>query len=97
MLIVSGDVFNRNERYPKVMVVHLTSVSRAGGPFDWEVTAPKGTGGLSRASTVKCGEIYTLWKQQLGSPLGTLPKSVMQEVDRSLAIALGIPGHRAEP
>ena len=32
-VIVSADAFNLNERYPKVMVVHLTSVRRAGKPF----------------------------------------------------------------
>ena len=36
-LIVSHDAFNRNERYPKVMVVHLTSVRRAGDDYPWEV------------------------------------------------------------
>ncbi len=92
MLIVSDDVFNRNGQYPKVMVVHLTSVARTGGPFDWEVVVPKGTAGLNRSSTVKCGEIYTLWKQQLRGALGTFPKALMQRVDRSLGIALGLPG-----
>lgn len=97
MLIVSDDLFNRNGRYPKVMVVHLTSVARSGGPFDWEVAVPKGTAGLDRSSTVKCGEIYTLWKEQLRGTLGTLPKALMQKVDRSLAIALGLPGTAGEP
>ena len=30
MLVVSDDVFNGNERYPKVMAVHLTSADRPG-------------------------------------------------------------------
>jgi mRNA interferase MazF len=91
MLIVSADAFNRNPRYPKAMVVHLTSVTRAWGPFDWEVTVPRGTGGLERPSTVKCGGVYTLWKDQLQGPAGTLPRAIMQKVDRALAIALGLP------
>jgi len=96
MLVVSDDVFNRNPRYPKVMVVHLTSAGRAGGPFDWEVAVPKGTAGLNRPSTVKCGEIYTLWKEDLRGALGTLARPVMQKVDRALEIALGLPGARAD-
>lgn len=91
MLVVSDDAFNANERYPKVMVVHLTSVERLGGPFDWEVAIPKGTAGLSRPSVVKCGEVYTLWKEQLQGPTATLPLPLLRRVDRALGIALGLP------
>jgi mRNA interferase MazF len=96
VLIVSDDVFNRNPRYPKVMVVHLTSVTRAEGPFDWEVTVPKGTPGLERPSTVKCAEVYTLWKEQLRGGAGALPRALMQKIDRALAISLGLPLPRIE-
>lgn len=91
MLVVSDDAFNANERYPKVMVVHLTSVERLGGPFDWEVAIPKGTAGLSRPSVVKCSEIYTLWKELLQGPAATLPPALMRRVDRALGVALNLP------
>ncbi len=91
MLVVSDDAFNANERYLKVLVVHLTSVGRLGRDFDWEVSLPKGTAGLQRASVVKCAEIYTLWKEQLQGPAATLPAAVMRRVDRALMIALGVP------
>lgn len=91
MLVVSDDAFNRNERYPKVMAVHLTSVERPGTSFDWEVALPKGTAGLRRASVVKCSEIYTLWKEQLEGPAATLPAAEMRRVDRALGVALGLP------
>ena len=48
-VIVSHDAFNGNERYTKVLVVHVTSVQRLGGPFDWEVVATR-TVSLSNAS-----------------------------------------------
>ncbi len=91
MLIVSDDVFNENDRYPKVIVVHLTSVKRLGGPFDWEVELPRGAAGIERTSIAKCGEIYTLWKEQLQGPAGTIPPNLMRKVDRALALALSIP------
>lgn len=91
MLVVSNDSFNRNDRYPKVMVVHLTSVERLGGPYDWEVSLPRGTAGLGRSSIVKCGEVYTLRKEQLDGPAATLPSTIMRQVDRALAIALSLP------
>src|SRR5207247_9877762 len=59
-LIVSHEAFNRNEHYPKVLVVHLTTVRRAEGAYPWEVDLPRGCGGLQVGSVAKCGEIYTL-------------------------------------
>jgi mRNA interferase MazF len=91
MLIVSDDVFNRNERYPKVMVVHLTSVQRPGGPFDWEVAIARGTASLDRASVARCGEVYTLTKDQLQTLVGAMPRDRMDQVDRALAVALSLP------
>ncbi len=92
MLIVSDNAFNQNERYPKVMVVHVTSVKRLGGPYDWEVVLPRGTARLRRSSVVKCGEIYTIWKRQLERPLGTVPAHLMVRVDQALVVALSLHG-----
>jgi mRNA-degrading endonuclease toxin of MazEF toxin-antitoxin module len=91
-LVVPNDAFNVNDRYTKVMVVHLTSVQRLGGPFDWEVAVPRGAARLSKASVIKCAEVYTLLKSQLGDLIGTLPRDVLAQVDRALATALGLPG-----
>jgi mRNA interferase MazF len=91
MLVVSDDAFNRNAAYAKIMVVHVTSVKRVSGPYDWEVSLPRGTAGLERSSIAKCGEIYTLWKEHLHELVGTLPPAVMRQVDRALAIALSLP------
>ena len=89
-LVVSDDTFNLNERYPKVMVVHLTSVRRAGGPYDWEVDLPRGTAGLDRSSVAKCGEVYTLRKEQLEDRSGAVPLERMGRIDRALGVALGL-------
>jgi mRNA interferase MazF len=91
-LVVSNDAFNANERYTKVMVVHLTSVQHLGGPFDWEVPVPRGTARLSKASVIKCAEVYTLLKTQLGELIGTLPRDLLARVDRALVMTLGLPG-----
>ncbi len=89
-LIVSADAFNVNERWTKVLVVHLTSVRRPGGPYDWEVTLPRGSGNLPATSVAKCAEVYTLWKTQLGDLIGALPPEHMEQVDRALHVALGL-------
>ena len=90
-LIVSHEAFNRNDRYPKVLVVHLTTVQRAEGPYPWEVDLPRGSGGLPVSSVAKCGEIYTLLKSHLAEISGTLRTEHMARVDRALAVALGLP------
>lgn len=89
-LIVSHEAFNRNENYPKVLVVHLTTVRRMGGPYPWEVDLPRGSGGLETGSVAKCGEIYTLLKSHLTELAGALRSEHMTEVDRALAVALGL-------
>jgi len=89
-LVVSDDAFNRNEHYPKIMVVHLTTTTRAGGPFRWEIDVPRGIAGLSVASVVKCNEVYTLLKMHLTAQAGTLPRAYIEHVNRALAITLGL-------
>lgn len=91
MLVVSDDAFNRNQGYAKVMLVPVTSVQRTSGPYDWEVSIPRGVAGLERSSVAKCGEIHTLWKEHLDGLVGTLSPSIMRRVDRALAIALSLP------
>lgn len=89
-LIVSHDAFNTNERWTKVMAVHLTTVVRAGAAR-WEVQLPRGAGGMRKASVAKCAEVYTLFKDELDEPLGTLPRELMGHVDAALALALALP------
>jgi mRNA-degrading endonuclease toxin of MazEF toxin-antitoxin module len=88
-LVVSDDVFNRNERYEKVLVVHLTTSART-DPFPWDVGLPRGTAGLPSASLAKCNEIYTLFKTQLGELLGVLAPEDLRRVDAALKISLGL-------
>ncbi len=70
------------------MVVHLTSVTRASVP-EWEVALPRGVATLPAASTAKCGEVYTIAKDQLEELAGTVPREHMVRIDAALALALG--------
>ena len=90
-LVVSHDAFNCNERYPKVMVVHLTSVRRIGPGFPWEVDIPRGSAGMPVSSVAKCGEVYTVLKSQLADCAGTVSAERMAEIDKALALALALP------
>jgi mRNA-degrading endonuclease toxin of MazEF toxin-antitoxin module len=95
VLIVSGDSFNRNDRYPRVVAVHVTSVHRPAGLPSWEVEIPKGAANLGRASIAKCAELYTIQKDGLESRIGAVTRDVMARIDRALAIALSLPYPRS--
>ncbi len=49
-----------------------------------------GVGGLSKDSRVSCDHVRTLDKARTRAHLGTLPTSVMLEVDRGLRAILGL-------
>lgn len=87
---MSADAFNRNERYPKVMVVHLTTVVRTGEPYRWEVEIPRGTAGLEVSSIAKCNEVYTVLKSHLTALEGSLPRAYLARVDHALGVALSL-------
>ena len=89
-LVVFHDAFNRNDRYPTVLAVHVTSVRRPGGPFAWEVALPAGAAGRRKPGVVECGKVYTLLKNQLEAVSGTLDRESMEQVDRALSIALNL-------
>lgn len=88
-LVVSADAFNTNDAYAKVMVVHLATRNR-GQAFSWEVPLRRGAAGLPLGSVAKCNEVYTLFKEQLGELLGTLPAEDMVRVDGALRVALSL-------
>jgi len=90
-VVVSRDTFNRDDRYLKVLVVHLTTIQRPEGPYDWEVNVPRGVARLPDASVAKCNEVYTIWKRELDGQLGTLPAAIMDQIDRALALVLALP------
>ena len=89
-LIVSDDVFNANPAYRKILVVHLTTTRRAGGPYRWEVALPRGAGGLPLGSVIKCNEVYTLFKEQLVEQMGSIPARHLSDVEQALRVALGL-------
>jgi mRNA-degrading endonuclease toxin of MazEF toxin-antitoxin module len=92
-LVVSHDVFNSNDRWRKVLVVHLTT-ARGEPSTSWQVAIPRGVAGLPSPSVAKCAEVYTLFKEDLAEAVGTLPREYMVRVDAALSLALGLPeGH----
>ena len=88
-LIVQADAF---DEHPSVTVLLLTS-SIVDAPMLRVTVAPSGTSGtsgLERASQVMIDKAMTIRRDKLGPVIGRLDGDVMVEVERRLAIFLGI-------
>jgi len=87
-LVVSLDV--RNRLAHDVIVVPLSTTLR---PSPTHVELPAGEGGLNHTSMAKCEQITTLDKSFLlrGPFAGTISSPKMQEVEKAIQQAIGIP------
>ena len=87
-VVVQNDVGNQFSALS--IVVAVTSNLRVAA-LPIGVLLPAGTAGLNRDSVAHCGHVYTVDKGRLGKRLGELPPIKMAEVDRALALSLGLP------
>lgn len=87
-LVVSMDVRNRFAN--DVIVVPLSTTLRS-APTHIEL--PAGEGGLKQTSMAKCEQVTTLDKSFLlrGPFAGTISPSLMQEIEKAVQRAMGIP------
>lgn len=86
-VIISNDVGNQYSS--RVIVAAITSGS-SDRVFPFEVLLSSGEGGLNRRSKVLLDQLRTVDKSRLGKRLGALPDERMAEVDRAVAISLGL-------
>ncbi len=86
VLVVSVDLFNAGPA-DLVIVLPLTS-TRRGIPLHVEVR--KGEGGTRNESVVMCEAIRSVAKQRLISKWGTLPLSLMNEIEDRLRVLLDL-------
>ncbi|MCL4513338.1 MAG: type II toxin-antitoxin system PemK/MazF family toxin [Candidatus Eremiobacteraeota bacterium] len=85
-LVISND--RGNEFSETVTVLPITSQTDKVYPF--EALIPPGLGNLLKPSKVKSNQIRTVDKKRLVKFIGTLEEKIMEDVDRSLLIHLGI-------
>jgi mRNA interferase MazF len=84
-LVIQNDVGNRFA--PTTIVA---AVSTRGRPFPIVVALPASESGLARRSFVNLAQILTVDKSRLLTKTGRLRGARMAEVDRALAISLGL-------
>jgi mRNA interferase MazF len=92
-LVVQNDP--DNARLTNVIVAMHTSLTRrAAVPTQMliEVTSAEGkASGLRRDSVVNCANRFTVEQSKIIFAIGTLPPSLMQQVDQCLKVALALP------
>lgn len=87
VLVIQNDVGNAVA--PTVIIAPLTTKSfRKEYPVN--VNIPAGEGGLKVDSTVLLSQIRTIDKLRLVRKIGHLPPPYLQEVNRAIAISLGL-------
>lgn len=84
-LVVQDDSLNRN--FDETLAVPIVS-RKEKQTHSWEVAVPEGT--LPEPSVVNCSAIILLECADLGDFVCTLDEKVMQYVDQSMTIVLGL-------
>ena len=92
-LVVSGDPWNLEPRYPRVTLCPLTGLEHVARRYDTDVVLRRRETGLSKDSVARCVEIYTVFRDQLEERIAQLPAAKMADVDRALRLylTLGLP------
>ena len=87
VLVIQNDVGNAVA--PTVIIAPLTTKSFT-KEYPINVNLPAGEGGLKTDSTVLLSQIRTIDKSRLIRKIGHLPPSYLQQVNRAIAISLGL-------
>ena len=88
VIVVQADTYNAS-RLATVLAAVLTS-NTALAAMPGNTFLPAGASGLPRDSVVNVTALITLNKSDLAEHTGTVPTSVMQDVDRGLRRVLGL-------
>jgi len=82
VLVISADPYNRS-RLTTVLAAAITSNTRL-AVMPGNVFLPASATGLPRDSVVNVTALVTLDKRDLGDPVGTIPPTLMDDVERGL-------------
>lgn len=85
-LVVQSDLF---DAHPSVSVLPITSTLRATPLFRLPVS-PSAENGLQKPSEIMVDKATTIPREKIGGVIGQADYALMQEVDRCLALFLGI-------
>lgn len=90
-LVVSGDPWNLEPRYPRLTVCPLTGIENVPGRYDTDVVLRRRETNLKKDSVVRCVEIYTVFRDVLIERVARVPEKRMAQVERALCLYLSLP------
>jgi mRNA interferase MazF len=90
VVVVSHDGFNQVPGWRSVIVVPLTTKARRQRAGPTAVPLPKGTGGLTKASTALAHQITTIDRAKLGRRVGALDGESLGQLEQAIRAAAGI-------
>ena len=85
-VVVSNNVNNRNSSVVVVAAITRTIPQK---PYPFNVHLPAGA--LPEEGTIMCSQLMTVSKDRLFNYRGELETSLIPELDRALAVAVGLP------
>ena len=85
-LVIQSDLF---DQHPTVTVLLVTSIL-ADAPLLRVTVNPSLQNGLQSISQVMIDKTMTVRREKLGKPFGKLESKTLQEVERCLAVFLGV-------
>ena len=93
VVVVQSDLYNVKARH--VIVAEITTnLAAASDPacllIDVSTTEGKASG-LTQSSVVGCLFLATVAESRISGPIGKLPAAIMQQIDKCLKAALGLP------
>jgi mRNA interferase MazF len=89
-VVVSGDPWNLEPRYPRVTVCPLTGIENVARRYDTDVVLRRRETGLSKDSVVRCVEIYTLFREELIERITRLSEKRIGEIEHALRLYLSL-------
>jgi mRNA interferase MazF len=88
VLVIQADAYNASKLHTTLVAVITSNTALAAMPGN--VFLPAVASGLPKDSVLNVTALVTIDKADLDQPVGTLPSSLMTEIDRGLRRVLGL-------
>ncbi len=90
VVIVSHDAFNQTPSWRSIIVVPISTSKAQAKRGPTALLLSKGAAGLKQESIALCHQITTLDRSKLTKQIGTLPLSLLQQLETALKAALDL-------
>ena len=88
VVVVQADVFNKTDIDSVTVAIATTNQRLA--PMPGNVFVERGIGGLKEDSVINITQLFTIDKSDLLELFGTLPRSIVEQVDKGLQLVLSL-------